>query len=386
VSKKNKKRNKGQKRQHKAKRAEKKTLEQKRANTFADLLESLPDEQKPLGPNYLFLLNGLSPKEVKQLQEVWPRIPLRRRRAIMEDASALSDESFTVNLYELGKLALADPDPQVRFHAISTLWGEDDRDVTRRFVEIATTDPDPEVRANAVSALSNQMFLGAVDSLSERLLEEIESALFGILEDEAEDERVRRRALETLGYSQQRERIDEFIHQALQSTDDEWLASALRAIGNTMDEDEWGDTVLRYFDHVNPKIRSMAARAAGMLGLEDAVPKLLYLLRDADADVRMMAAWALSEIGAGGERVKDALKRASRNAASQEEREVISEAIDNFTFNAGLGDPQFLLLAFSEDELAEMMHTLSEEELEEMEENDMLPWLPDDFFGEDDEE
>jgi len=367
------------------KRTKKNTLDFKNA-TFDSVIKALPDENESLPLNYILFLADLSPKEAERLKEVWASIPLRRRRAILEDAVAVAEDDLRHSFIDLGKIALSDPDAQVRFSAINALWEEEDEDLARRLLGVATSDPDAEVRANAAAALSPYMFLGSLEQLTASLLEQIESTLFGILEDEAEDERVRQAALWTLGYSQQRERVDDFIKQALESNNEKWLVSALTAIGNTMDE-EWLDDVLRYLDHTNPAIRVAAARAAGMIGAEDALAKLLYLLHDANADVRMMAAWAISEIG-GGEEIEDALREALANATDMEEEEVIQNAISNFQFTNFKNLDVFPLLEFTDEELEEMMQTLDEDELKEYlaqeEEEEKEMW--DYWLGEDREE
>lgn len=367
------------------KRTKKTTFDTEKA-TFDSVIKALPDENASLPMNYILFLANLSPKEAERLKEVWASIPLRRRRAILEDAVAVVEEEFRYSFIDLGKIALSDPDAQVRFSAISALWEEEDKEVARRLLEIATSDPDVEVRAHAAAALSTYMFLGSLELLSESLLEQVENTLFGILEDEAEDERVRQAALGPLGYSLQRERVDGFIKQALESNNEKWLASALTAIANTMDED-WLDEVLRYLDHPTPAIRVAAARAAGMTEAEDALPKLLYLLHDANADVRMMAAWAISEIG-GGEEIENALREALANATDLEEEEVIQDAISNLQFTNFKNFVSFPFLEFTDEELAEMMQIMDEDELreylaqEEEEEKEMWDY----WLGEDREE
>ena len=87
----------------------------------------------------------------------------------------------------------------------------------------------------------------------------------------------------------------------------------LLAITKAEDERRWDDDLRKLFTSPNAAIRKRAALAAGRIGNEDSIPSLTNLLeKDKDADVRVMAAFALGEV----ESVKgaDALVAALKNA------------------------------------------------------------------------
>jgi hypothetical protein len=139
---------------------------------------------------------------------------------------------------------------------------------------------------------------------------------------------IRRRALESLGYSSRPEVIP-LIESAFSSRDKEWIASALFAMGRSANE-IWEQHVLQSFDSPHPLIRMEAARAAGELELKEAVEDLLEMIDDDNPDVRSAAIWSLSQIG--GEGVRDTLEELQELSEDDEEIEFIESALDNLSF------------------------------------------------------
>jgi hypothetical protein len=335
---------------------------------FAEVLRALTDESRPFPSQYLYHLGDLSPEDAAHLREVWPKVPLQRRRGIVEDLEVITDADLTASFKEVGLLALDDPDAAVRFGGIRLLWMEDDYNLIPRLLALATHDPDTEVRANAVGALGTFMYLAALEELPWKYTHDIETTLMGFLKNEAEADLVRRQALEALGYSLNLDMVP-WIEEAFASPSEEWQASALFAAGRSGQE-QWSEQVLSYLHNTNPRLRAEAARAAGELMLEDARDDLLELLEDVNADVRMMAAWALSEIG-GGEEVAAALEAALENAADEEEELALEEAMSNLAFTDEM--EELLMMDLSPEDLEDMIH---DEDID-----DLL-----DLFGDDDEE
>ncbi len=326
-------------------------METKSENGFAEVLRALVDAEQPLPPNYFYHLVDLSPEQVEQLREVWPRIPLERRRAILEEMEVVTEDDLTASFKEVGLIGLDDPDAQVRFNAIRVLWVEEDYALIERFLDIAQHDPDVEVRANAVGALGGYMYLASLEELPARYVSRIEQVLGALLEDEAAPDVVRRQALEVLGYSLNLD-IGRWIERALAHPQEEWQISGLFAAGRTADP-RWKEDVLEYLHDERPALRAEAARAAGEIVLKEAVDDLIDLLEDPESEVRMMAAWALSEIG-GGEEVADALYAAQENAATPEEEQALEEALINLAFTDEVND--LLLMDLDPEELEAMIH------------------------------
>ncbi len=325
---------------------------------FEEVLRALTDESHPFPPQYLYHLGDLSPEDTARLQEVWPRVPLQRRRGLMEDLELITDTDLTAAFKEVGLIALEDPDAAVRFGGIRLLWMEDDLTLIPRLLEMAQHDPDDEVRANAIGALGGFMDLASLEELPWNYTHDIETTLMALLKDESEDDLVRRQALEVLGYSLNLD-MTPWIEDAFANPDEAWQASALFAAGRTGQE-QWSEKVLAYLHHTSPRLRAEAARASGELLLKAARDDLLELLEDVDADVRMMAAWALSEIG-GGEDVAAALEAALENAADDEEIAALEDALSNLSFTDGMLD--LLMMDLDPEDLEDMIRSGDLDEL-----------------------
>ncbi|MCK7482000.1 MAG: HEAT repeat domain-containing protein [Candidatus Moduliflexus flocculans] len=92
--------------------------------------------------------------------------------------------------------------------------------------------------------------------------------------------------------------IPTLIESAFERADPAWVASALRAMGHSQDE-RWNEDVIGKLLDEETLIKAAAVEAAGMLGIQEAVPILIQLLDDEeeDDDVAAAAIWSLSQIG-----------------------------------------------------------------------------------------
>jgi len=147
-----------------------------------------------------------------------------------------------------------------------------------------------------------------------------------ILEGKDPDE-IRRRSLEAISYSS-REEVKEHILKAYESDQEEWVASAIFAMGRSLDSD-YGDMVFEHLDHTSPKVRLEAVRACGELSLEDAVPIILDLLDDLP-DIREAAILSLSQIG--GEDAGPALQGLLDDEVTDDEIDLIQGALERLDF------------------------------------------------------
>jgi HEAT repeat protein len=95
-----------------------------------------------------------------------------------------------------------------------------------------------------------------------------------------------------------------------------------------------------------PVLRLEAARAAGELDLQDAVPSLIDLLEDVDDDVRRAAIWSLGQLG--GAAANEALLRLLDRAEDEDEIELLEDALGNLAFVDGTRD--FLMFDFDDSE------------------------------------
>jgi len=324
--------------------------------SFPAILDALLDESKPFSPRYLHRFSDLNEENQKQLEDVWPRVPDWRRLALLEDLQELS-ESDTVTYFEvICRLALHDPTPAVRIIAIQILRDYELPDLAEPLMKMAETDADAEVRAAAAGALSDYVYLGELDEIDLEMLDQVENCLLRITRG-ADAPLVRRRALESLGYSE-REEVNELIQKAYDARNKDWMVSALFAMGRSANE-HWNPYVLRMLESSINAIQVEAASAAGELGIKDAVPHLMDMVKDEDQNLRSTAIWALSQIGGAGPRqlIEELLEN-----ADEDEEEFLEEALEN--------------LAFTEDVEFFSMIDLEKGDFELLEEDDPEPEEP----------
>ncbi|HSL31948.1 MAG TPA: HEAT repeat domain-containing protein, partial [Anaerolineales bacterium] len=173
---------------------------------------------------------------------------------------------------------------------------------------------------------------------------QVEDALLASTAGE-DDVRVRRAALEALGYSSRPE-VATLIESAFQRQDPNWQTSALIAMGRSAD-DRWLDEVMLSLVHVDDRIRKAAVQAAGELSLQPARPILLKMLsEEEDAGVLSAVIWSLSQIG--GEDVRTYLVNLLDQLEDEEQIEFLEEALDNLAFTEDLD--RFDLLSYDPDE------------------------------------
>jgi len=281
----------------------------------------------------------------------------------MEDIEELGETDYVLSFEAFARYNLHDSDPKVRELAIRALWDYEAPDLVPILLNLLEHDQDVNVRATAASALGKYVYLGEVDDLPEATLHQIEDKLLAVTQG-SDAALVRRRALEALGFSS-RDEVNALIEAAYNSGNDDWLISALFAMGRSANPD-WNERVLSMLDNDSPEICHEAARAAGELEIKEAVPYLLNLLDNEDAEIRMTAAWSLSQIGGSG--VRQRLEDLYYETEDDDEAEFLEQALENLDFTEGA--TFFTLMDISELEDLE-----SDEEDE-----DFLDWDEDDDF------
>jgi HEAT repeat protein len=314
-------------------------------NTIAEVIQALLDTEQAFPTKLLYAFSDLEPRECMQLVEVWEQIPIQRRRALLEDLSEMAEQDNLMLFEELGRIALEDDDPQVKISALDLLFQAEDTRLLPRFLSLLKENESADVRAAAANVLGPYVCMGEFERLQAEQLKRIENALLQAYREDA-SELVRRRALESLGYSS-RDEVPELLRSACTRAETAWLESALFAMGKSADE-QWKDIVLAHLMDENLPVRLQAVHAAGELALTEARASLLRVLeREFEvADLRREAVWALSQIG--GEGVENALERLLERLEDDEDVELVEEALDqlNFTEDKEL----FSLLDMSLDE------------------------------------
>jgi hypothetical protein len=217
-------------------------------------------------------------------------------------------------------------DDQVRFFATRAIEIFDTDDLIPFFLSVLDEEDCVDVRAVTTSILGKYIYRGELDKISAEIKAHIEDKLLHILESD-QPSQVQRRALEALSYSSRTE-VKKHIHQAYESTSEDWIASAVFAMGRSFDH-QYNEMVFDQLQHTSPKVRLEAVRACGELTLEDAVPVILDLLDDLP-EIRGASIWALSQIG--GEEAGPAIHQLLDGEVSEDEVELIQQALERLDF------------------------------------------------------
>jgi HEAT repeat protein len=321
---------------------------------FKSLIAALIDESMPLEPRHLYRLSDLNKTDLELLESNWERISLSRRQELMKGLEEMSKSDYLLSFAEVGQLAIKDADPRVRLHAVRMLSEYEINKLIPVFLEMLESDVDVKVRAACATALGPFDYLGEIEELKTSVLRRIEDHLLRVINGQ-DDQLVRRRALEAMGFSSRKE-IPPLIEAAYHSGDNEWLVTSLFAMGRSANS-RWNNQVLEMLDHLIPAVRTEAATAAGELEISEAVHQLIELLDDSDAEVRSAAIWSLSQIG--GEGVRDALVVLLEATEDEEEADLLEAALDNLSFTEDMAS--FNLMDYEELEDDELEDELIEE-------------------------
>lgn len=326
--------------------------------SFDEVLAALKDMQQPFAARYLYRLSGLENKELAELKKLWPTLPAQRRLGVLEDLELVAEGNTVMHFESVHRMALNDEDSRVRVVAIRSLWSTEQISLVPQLVKLLETDKDASVRAQAAAALGRFVYLGEVGKVPAGTLKEVESVLMDILNGD-EDPEIQRRALESLGYSSRPE-IAERIEHAYEGGEEEWVVSALFAMGRSAD-DRWGSTVIQSLADSNADISKEAARAAGELELSEARTGLFDLLQNENSDLRLAAAWSLSQIGGNG--ISDVLEELIEQTEDEDEIDLLQNALENLAFTEELGELN--LLDFSPEDLEDFANPNHSDDAEE---------------------
>ena len=312
--------------------------------TFQKVLDALLSDAKDFPRHYLQEFSDIGSDELQSLLDAWPRIKPNRKLTLLGELDTLADADTLVSFDDLARALLTDSDHHIRVRAIRLLDESEDTKLVPIFLDLLKNDSDANVRVEAANALNLFVDLGELEKIPEDLYHEIEDAL--LASANSEDElRVRRVALESLGYSSRPE-VATLIESTFHREDPNWRASALVAMGRSADE-RWEDEVIASLISDDDRVKRAAVQSAGELSLRTARPILIRLLEEGeDEDVVSAAVWSLSQIG--GEDARTYIETLLDQTEDEEQIEFLEEALDNLAFTEDLD--RFDLIAIDPDD------------------------------------
>lgn len=319
---------------------------------FQSVIDALLDSGKPFPKKYLQFFSDIDSASLQLLLDAWPRVSLTRKRTLLADLDQLLVEDSLVSFDDLARALLTDLDAPVRAGATRLLAECGDQKLLPLYEKIIAGDPSPEVRAEAAHSLGFFVALGELEQISEAALRRAEESLLAAARDDNVE--VRRRALESLGFSA-REEVPALIEAALRRESRDWRVSALIAMGRSSDE-RWAEPVIRMLLSEDRDVRLEAARAAGELSSPAArLPLLRMLEEETDPEIFSAIVWSLSQVG--GEDVRVYLENLLDQTDDDDEIDFIEDALANLAFTEDLGlfdllavDPEEDRLLLEEDE------------------------------------
>lgn len=296
-----------------------------------DTLKQIAESTRAPSHRTLKGLSGLGRADLGTFKEGWARLSTARRRTVARAMLNMAEDDVELDYSDLWPLLLDDPDAQVRAAAADGLWESNDEHMLPPLLSLLKSDPAPEVRAAVAETLGHFAALAESGKLHGDNAQKLRTALldtYRTVEDDKNTTEVRRRALEALAPFDDGE-VRAIINHAYQDDELTMRASAIYAMGYTCDE-RWEETILKELHSPEPELRFEAARAAGELESQKAVPRLVAMIGDPDVEVRLQAISALGQIG--GKQAQIAVEAALRspNEAIQAAAE---EALDEIRFN-----------------------------------------------------
>lgn len=317
--------------------------------SFEDYLRQVADESQPLSIAGLYRLSNLSEDDLSLLEMAWASVPARRRREITRHLVDITEVNFEMECEPFFLLCLDDSDAEVREAAIDGLWIYENTNQVAPLLKMMLTDPAVNVRAAAAASLARFVLMAELDQIPpsrHAIIHDVMQSLRAVIADQDEDVQVRRRAIEAIAYSGDQD-IPNLLRQAYASADEKMRISAMCGMGRSAD-DVWKAIVIKELESANPEMRYEAARAAGELELQQAVPGLAALLDDPDREVQEMAIWALGQIG--GRRASQLLHKCYEEG-DEETRQLVGDTLEEMALMRGEDLPLFVFDPSEEEEL-----------------------------------
>lgn len=297
---------------------------------FVDVLDAVfASENVPI--HMLYRFSDMTLEETAQFQSRWTAVNDERRQSIVRHLADLTEENFVVDFTPVFMHCFDDAHEYVREAALDGVWDVTNIKLISPIIHLVQTDESVLVRAAAARALAHYVLLSEWGQLPKRVSPRIIEALLAEYDKVDTAVPIKRATLEALGAANH-PRVNRLIEEAYEDVDVGMQLSALFAMGNSADK-RWTATVLAEMENPNPDIRAEAARAAGIIGGSDAVPKLSELAVDEDLAVQTAAIYSLGQIG--GETAQATLVELLEDAEFAEVHDIIEEALEEMSLLNG---------------------------------------------------
>lgn len=309
--------------------------------SLEEIIENLKDETLTLSSKQIMRLSGLYPHELQLMQQNWDKFHPQRKIGVLEDMELLTEDYPGVDFSDIFMLGLDDKQDQVVIISIRGLWDEEKPSIANKALALlqATPEPSLHVALAIISLLGEFIVLAELNKISNNLGNEIKNILLKIYHH-SNHESLRQRAFEVLSAATELDLdLTEAIDKAIHDYNDDWVRSALIAIGKS-GKTHWNDYVFDNLDSPIEDIRIEAIRAAGDLELQDALSELYAATKEGIKEIRMASAWALSNFS--DKNIHSTLEEMLENAEDEEEEALIEDAIDNHMISSEIMSFNFL--------------------------------------------
>lgn len=303
---------------------------------FSQILDALKNDHTVHLP-HLYRLSDMEAEEIHAFQAQWPTFSDERRRLIARHLVDITGENYLVDFERVFTLFLADRDAPVRQAALEGLWDSTHVRHVAPILRLLETDEDNEVRARGARTLGNYTFQSLCGLMPEHVAGTILPALLRVLESPDTAAVVRRSALESASYAEDK-RIDAFIWDAYDHGDYQMQVSALNAMGIN-GALRWLPTVLDELESPYEEMRLAAIRAAGHIGDVQAITQLVRLIEEEEYEIQAAAVEALAAIG--GEVAERVLLDMLEDPQMESLYEVIEKSLDDVSWSNVLDDYPF---------------------------------------------
>lgn len=296
------------------------------ADALARLVAAIDEGRTPLDAGDLRAISGESARVEGVARERFGTLDPAERFALVSELIDSMGEHAGLEFTAALRAAMADEDLSVRSAAASALGSCETAGATDALLRTAASDEEDEgVRLEAVSALGEVALRVELGWAESEAAGGVLAALKGIAEDVREEPAVRASAIAGAAVAQA-DWIGPLLDDAYGSGEPELRLGALRGMGRSADE-AWLPLLEGAFGASDDDERIAAVAAAGEIGSEDAVPALVDLLSEPEAEVELVSAVALALGEIGGE---EALERLAelRTHPEPEVRAAVAEALD----------------------------------------------------------